>query len=319
MDPLDQIFAAMRVHSAIYARLEATAPWGLSFIGDQNARFGLVVRGSCWLSVEGMDQPIALTAGDCFVLLRGTAYTLRDDLHTPTQNCADVVRDKVGGACEFGGGGAPATIITGWFDFDRLSAQPLVELLPPVLHARMDQDRSYVLQATLQLLAMETNEGGLGSGLVISRLVDILFIQVIRVHVATSAGPEVGWLAALADKRIGAAIQAIHQETDRPWTVEALASVAGLSRSAFALRFKELVGESPYEYLTRWRMFRAGCLLRQSDKPLSEIATLAGYESDVAFNKAFKRITGFTPGSYRRGDALTMLACSRADASEPRP
>jgi AraC-like DNA-binding protein len=300
VDPLDEIFAAMQVQCARYARVEATAPWGLSFAGDQTARFGLVVRGGCWLSVEGIDQPIALAAGDCYVLIRGTPYILRDDLRTPTQSCAEVVRDEASGVVELGGGGAATTIITGWFTFDALSAQPLVALLPPVLHARMDQDRTHVLQATLQLLAMETAEPSLGSRLVISRLADIVFIQAIRLHIASPAGSCVGWLAGLTDRRIGAVIQVIHQDPGHPWSVESLASVAELSRSAFALRFKELVGESPVEYLTRWRMFRAACMLRRSDQPINEIATLTGYESDVAFNKAFKRITGVTPGRYRR-------------------
>jgi AraC-like DNA-binding protein len=300
VDPIDEIFAAMQVQCARYARIEATAPWGLSFARDQTARFGLVVRGGGWLSVEGVDQPIALAPGDCYVLVGGTPYILRDDLRTPTRNCAEVVCDETSGIINLGGGGAATTIITGWFTFDALSAQPLVTLLPPVLHSRMDQDRTHVLQATLQLLAMETAEPSLGSRLVISRLADIVFIQAIRLHIASSAGSSLGWLAALTDRRIGAVIQAIHQNPGHPWTVESLASVAGLSRSAFALRFKELVGESPVEYLTRWRMFRAACMLRRGDQPLSEIATLTGYESDVAFNKAFKRITGFTPGRYRR-------------------
>jgi hypothetical protein len=205
LDPLDAIFAAMQAQCARYARVEATAPWGLSFAGDQTARFGLVVRGGCWLSVEGIDQPIALAAGDCYVLVGGTPYILRDDLRTPTQNCTEVVRDEASGVIDLGGGGAATTIITGWFTFDTLSAQPLVTLLPPVLHARMDQDRTHVLQATLQLLAMETAVPNLGSRLVVSRLADILFIQAIRLHIA-SAGASVGWLAALADRRIGAVI-----------------------------------------------------------------------------------------------------------------
>ncbi|RJG07800.1 AraC family transcriptional regulator [Noviherbaspirillum cavernae] len=303
MDPLDDVFAAMRVQSAVYARLEATAPWGLSLAGGQSARFGLVVRGGCLLSVEGVVQPIALTAGDCYVLARGTPYVLRDKAGTPTVSCTSVVRDRIGGVVDLGGGGTPATVICGWFTFDELSAQPLVELLPTVLHVRMDQARVHALQATLQLLAMETEQPGLGSSLVISRLADIVFVQAIRAHVAASGDAAPGWLAALSDRKIGPALRAMHRDIAKSWTVESLASIATLSRSAFAMRFKERVGESPLEYLTRWRMFKASCMLRQSNRSLGEIADVIGYESESAFNKAFKRAMGLAPGAYRRGDA----------------
>jgi len=303
MDPLDDVFAAMRVESAVYARLETTAPWGVNFARGQSARFGLVVRGGCLLSVEGVEKPIPLAAGDCYVLARGSEYILRDAPGTPTRSCFEVIRDKIGGIVEIGGGGAPATIITGWFIFDEVSARPLMALLPPLLHARMDQDRTQLLHSTLQLFAMETAEGGLGSGLVVSRLADIIFVQAIRAHVAASGDAAGGWLAALADRKIGPALRAMHRALDRAWTVDELASTAGMSRSAFAQRFKERVGEAPLAYLTRWRMFRAGCLLRESDRSLSEIAIEVGYESEAAFNKAFKRLTGATPGVYRRTEA----------------
>lgn len=307
MDPLDDVFAAMRVQSAVYARLETRAPWGLSLAGGQSARFGLVVRGSCLLQVEGRAGTISLTAGDCYVLAGGSPYVLCDDLKTPRVSCVQAVRDKVGGVVELGAAdttaknaGTQATIICGWFSFDEASAQPLTDLIPPVLHVRMDQARSNTLQASLQLLAMETAEPDMGSGIVVSRLADIIFVHAIRAHIANAGDDELGWLTALADKKLGAALRAMHKDMAHNWTVESLARVAGLSRSAFALRFKEKVGESPLEYLTRWRMFKAGCLLRQHDKSLGEIADLVGYESDVAFNKAFKRVKGVPPGEYRR-------------------
>ncbi|WP_035059730.1 AraC family transcriptional regulator [Andreprevotia chitinilytica] len=304
MDPLDDVFSAMRVQSALYARLETTAPWGLSLAGGQSARFGLVVRGHCWLSVEELEHPIALIAGDCYVLARGTPYILRDDLNTPTVSCTQVVRDKIGGVVELGGGGAPATIVCGWFNFDQAGAQPLIDLIPPVLHVRMDQARTETLQATLQLLALETAAPDLGSGIVVSRLADIIFVQAIRAHVAAMSAHEAGWLAALRDRKIGQAVRAMHRDIARPWTVETLAATAGLSRSAFAARFKACVGESPLEYLTHWRMYRASSLLRQQNNSLSQIASAVGYQSEVAFSKAFKRATGSPPGGYRRGERL---------------
>jgi len=306
MDPLDDVFAAMRVRSALYARLELTAPWGLSFAAGRMARFGLVVRGSCLLRIDGAQQPVALAAGDCYVMVRGSHYVLSDAPGSATVPCSESVRDHIGGVVTLGGGGMPASVITGWFEFDALGAKPLVELIPPLLLARMDEDRSQLLQATLQLLAMETGTPGLGSGIVISRLADVLFVHAIRSHAQSTAGADASWLTALADPRIGSALRGMHRDLARPWTVEALAEAAGLSRSAFALRFKQRVGEAPLEYLTRWRMFRAGCLLRQGDAPMAQIAAQVGYDSEPAFNKAFKRVNGQPPGAWRRAPAQRM-------------
>ena len=308
MDPLDEVFSAMRVADALYARLEATAPWGLrTRRGDGTARFGLMVRGGCWLTLDDdalCQPPVALVAGDCFVIPHGLPYTLRDAPRSPTVNCVDVVRANIGGVVQIGqagGGGALTTVISGWFNFDPIGARPLMDLLPPLLHIRMDQDRTQLLQATLQLLAMETAQRGLGSGLVVSRLADIIFVQAVRAHIETlDAEAETGWLAALSDRRIGAALNLLHKNVAQRLTVETLAAAAGMSRSGFALRFKEKVGQSPLDYLTRWRMFRAGQLLRHTDTPLVEVAGRVGYESEAAFNKAFKRSTGAAPGAYRR-------------------
>jgi AraC-like DNA-binding protein len=305
MDPLDELFAAMRVHSALYARLEAGAPWGLSLAGGEAARFGMVVRGGCLLEVPGRET-ITLAAGDCYVLPHGTPYLLRDAPRTPTVSCASVVRDRIGGVVRLGAEGPRATVLCGWFLFDKIAARPLLDVLPDLIHMRMDTARAQAVQATLQLLAMETGEPGLGSSLVVSRLADILFVQAVRSHAQSLGDAQGGWLAALADPRLGPALRAMHKDIARGWTVDSLAEAASLSRSAFALRFRQRVGESPLEYLTRWRMFKAGRLLQQPDAATGEVAGAVGYDSEAAFSKAFKRVTGLTPGAWRsRGGAIT--------------
>jgi len=307
MDPLDDVFQAMRVENALYARLEATAPWGLKTRGvDGTARFGLMLRGGCWLTLddEALGQaPVALVAGDCFVIPHGRPYTLRDAPKSPTVNCVDAIKGNVGGVVKVGGpGDGPQTVVvSGWFNFDPEGARPLLDLLPPLIHIRMDHERTQLLQSTLQVLAMETAQRGLGSGLVVSRLADIIFMQAVRAHVeSVDAESDNGWFAALADRRLGAALRLLHKDMSVAWTVESLAEAAGMSRSAFALRFKEKIGQSPLDYLTRWRMFRASHLLRRTDKAMVEVAGSVGYESEAAFNKAFKRVAGVAPGAYRR-------------------
>lgn len=308
MDPLDDVFAAMRVRSAVYARLEAGAPWGVSLAGGESARFGLVVRGGCLLEVEGVDQPVALAAGDCYVLAHGTPYVLRDHPDTPTVSCVSVVRDRIGGLVELGGTGMAASVICGWFHFDQRAAKPLLDLLPVLLHVKMERARALALQGTLQLLAMETSEPGLGSSLLVSRLADIVFVQAVRAHAAAHGESQTGWLAALADARIGPALRAMHKDMARDWTVESLAAAASLSRSAFAQRFRERVGQAPLEYLTQWRMFKAGNMLGQGNAAVGTIAGAVGYESEAAFSKAFKREKGMAPGAWRTAARETAVA-----------
>jgi AraC-like DNA-binding protein len=304
MDPLDDAFSVMRVRESLYARVEASVPWGITFKAGTTARFGLVVAGSCWLTTEEPAKSIPLAPGDCYVILDGSTYVLGDHPRSPTVNCFDLVPKLVDGAVNLGGGGLAATVVTGWFVYDELGARPLTALLPRVLHTRVDGYRTEILKTTLELLARETERPGVGSGVVVSGLADILFVQAIRSHLSNSGEDDVGWLAALSDRRIGAAMRALHGKPAESWTVEKLALLANMSRSAFAARFKAKLGEAPLEYLTRWRMFRAGVLLRSTQRPLAEIANAVGYESDAALSKAFHRIVGMAPGAFRKLNAV---------------
>jgi len=301
MDPLDDVFAAMRVLETTYARLEVSAPWAVRFKAGTTARFGLVAAGGCWLTTEEPAKSIPLAPGDCYVILNGATYTLGDHPRSPAINCFDLLPTLDNGVTRVGGGGAAATVITGWFVYDEMSARPLVALMPRVLHTRADGYRTDILKAALDLLAKETLRPGAGSGVVVSGIADILFVQAIRCHLEEeSASEQTNWLNALSDKRVGAAMRALHDDPAKAWTVDMLASVAGMSRAAFSARFKERIGEAPLEYLTRWRMFRAGVLLRRTDRPLADIAQQVGYESDAALSKAFHRVVGVAPSAFRR-------------------
>jgi transcriptional regulator GlxA family with amidase domain len=182
-----------------------------------------------------------------------------------------------------------------------MSAKPLKRLLPELILIKADQAQSLALHATLRLLASEMAEPTPGSEVMVNRLADILFIQCVRAHIAsTSATCKSGWLRAIFDPRIGAALTAMHEKVESPWTVGTLAAAAGMSRSAFAVRFKELLGETPLEYLTNWRMYKATGLLQDDQRKLLEVAKSVGYDSDAAFSKTFKRIWGVAPREYRR-------------------
>jgi transcriptional regulator GlxA family with amidase domain len=182
-----------------------------------------------------------------------------------------------------------------------MSVKPLKRLLPELILIKADQAQTVALHATLQLLASEMAEPAPGSEVMVNRLADILFIQCVRAHIASSSEScKTGWLRAIFDPKIGAALKAMHERVENPWTVESLAATAGMSRSAFALRFKELLGETPLEYLTNWRMYKATGLMQEDDKKLFEVAKSVGYDSDAAFSKAFKRVLGVAPREYRR-------------------
>lgn len=299
MDPIDDVFGAMRVNTALHCRIEASSPWGVTFVRGKAARFGLVVRGGCWLTVEG-EAPVALTAGDCYVIVNGTEYTLQDHPSSPTYQCYKALRNHSQHVVRLGGGGEAATIVTGWFLFDRLGLQPLLHLMPNAILTRMDDEGAEVLQATLRLLAIETARAELGRSIMVSRLADILFIQTIRSYATAKGADALGWLGALHDPKLVRAFAAIHERIAEPWTVDSLAGEAGMSRSAFAAHFKQKVGHTPLDYLTQWRMFRAAVMLRRHDFPIATIAERVGYGDESAFAKAFKRFAGMGPGAYRR-------------------
>ena len=265
------------------------------------AHFGMVSRGNCWLSVEGIPDPIPLTGGDCFLLAPGSTYALRDNPRTRAHSFCQAAPKNRSNVIHYGGGGVPTTIISGWFRFGQMSVKPLKRLLPELILIKADQAQTLALHATLQLLASEMAEPAPGSDVMVNRLADILFIQCVRAHIASSSEScKSGWLRAIFDPKIGAALKALHERVENPWTVESLAAAAGMSRSAFAFRFKELLGETPLEYLTNWRMYKATGLMQEDDKKLFEVAKSVGYDSDSAFSKAFKRVLGASPREYRR-------------------
>ena len=335
MDPITDIFRTMHVTAFGLHRLEATAPWGLKQKNEAQekvtpsgkkmpptdlAHFVMLSRGNCWLSVGGIADPMPLTGGDCFLLAKGTSIVLRDSPRTPPKwSFREVGARANGNVALCGGGGAPTTIICGSLSFDRASLRPIAQMLPSFILMKADQARTLALHTTVQALASEMAEQAPGSEVVATRLAEVMVIQLLRAHIA--AGPErsKGWLRAVFDPRMGRALRAIHNQVNTPWTVESLAEAAGMSRSAFAARFKELLEQTPLEYVTEWRMQKAMQLLQQRDKKLIDVARSVGYESDAAFSKAFKRVVGANPGEYlKRGVEASISPHKRSSRHESR-
>jgi len=299
-------------------RLEATAPWGVKQENEGEERvtpsgkkipaadlahFAMLSRGNCWLSVEGIEEPIPLTGGDCFLLARGTSIVLRDSPRTrPKWSFREIGARAQGNVAVCGGGGAATTIVCGSLSFDRASLKPITQLMPNFILMKADQARTAALHNTVQALASEMAEQAPGSEVVATRLAEVLVVQLLRAHIASGPARNRGWLRAVFDPQVGTALSAVHDKVNAPWTVESLAEAAGMSRSAFAARFKQLLGHTPLEYVTEWRMQKAMQLLQQRDKKLIDVARSVGYESDAAFSKAFKRVVGSNTGEYiKRG------------------
>lgn len=309
MDVLTDVLQSIRLRSEVNGRLELTAPWGIEFdFGNlRHPYFHVVSQGSCWLEVEGHPGPVQLASGDFVLLPRGGRSTLRDRPETRPVPIGEVLaasgREKeecsINRAVRYGGGGAPTTLISGSFTFEDGGAAPLAEALPMLIHVRGDAGEPVPwLAATLQFLVAESVSSLPGSETVRSRLADILFVQAIRAQIAAEPCQSAGWLRALADPQIGKALRLIHDRPGDPWTVESLADRAAMSRSAFAERFRDLVGIPPLRYLTRWRMHKAALMLRRGAS-VAEVTYTVGYETESSFGKVFKRYTGAAPGEYR--------------------
>ena len=308
MDPLTEILGEMRIRQATFTRLDATAPWAFESSGDPVVKFVLVVRGAGVLTTGTHPDPIPLRGGDVFIMLDSEPYRMYDREDSLPMDCVDVEKLRVGNRIEVGGGGALTTFISGFFEMDTLEARPLVNVMPPLLHLKLEQNRSLAFQSVLELLAAETEAPGLGSEAVVNRLFELLFVHAIRAYSAQPDGPAHGWLAAVSDRQLARAIEAMHAEPARDWTVDALARVSGMSRSAFAARFRAVVGQAPFDYLTRWRVYRASRLIQQHGASLAEAARSVGYDSAAAFNRAFKKEVGVTPGAFRRSAVSALPA-----------
>ena len=304
-DPLGEALHFLRLEGVVYTRSTLTAPWGIALPAMEDCvLFHIVTSGSCLLRVAG-EEPLALRPGAFSLMPHGQGHDLLSGTGVRTTRLFDLPMEHVSEryeVIEFGGGGEETNLICGAVRFDHPAADELVRQLPAVIHVdSWNAPESEWVQSTLRLMGMEAGGRRPGGETVVTRLADILVIQGIRSWLARGEGMQQGWLAALRDERIGRAIVAMQREPGASWTVESLARNVSMSRSAFALRFQELVGESPMEYLTRWRMQSAAQALRTTNEQVIDIAERYGYGSEAAFSRAFKRVMGDTPGKHRRG------------------
>jgi AraC-like DNA-binding protein len=294
----------MRMSGALFSRAELDTPWAISSGQLSVGVFHAVVEGDCHAVVTGHD-PIALSKGDVVYLPTGADHVMCDEpSRMPTPR--NTMRTELGSdgmeVLEVAGKGPHTTLLCGTVEIQDSEIHPLVALLPPVVHVAGDDDLAGRVPTIIELLAAEVRSGAVGSDAASSRLTDVLVIQVLRRYVEQANPNEAGWLRALHDPALAEALGLIHREPDRAWTASALASEVGMSRSSFFARFRELVGEPPTEYLTRWRMHLAGQRLRDGES-VANTARAVGYSTEASFSNAFLRLTGVRPSEYRANAA----------------
>ncbi len=300
MDALSEVLKTVHLENINCRRFELSAPWGVGFSSFDGVAFFAMIRGSCWLEVEGLPALLPLVGGDLVVLPKGQKHALRDE---PASSLVEFGSSRgISQEClHLGSGGLTTSVVHGWFRLEQVAAEPLLTALPRLIVVRGEDKRAVEwLETTMQFIAYETAFVRPGRDTVISYLAGILFVQAVRFYTMSQEFGGRCWLRALTHPDIGVALGLIHQSPDQPWTVALLAERVGMSRSAFAAEFRQLVGEPPLQYLTRWRMHKAASLLRLGQASLAQIAHLVGYESEAAFSKAFKRWMNHSPGSYRQ-------------------
>jgi AraC-like DNA-binding protein len=312
MDALTEVLNSVRVRSTVYCPIEVGAPWGLHIVEECGASFCILTRGSALLEIKELNIRQRLVAGDFIIITRKCACTLADSPQSEIidlQEWLQLHPPRPDGTYKVEGSGETTHFIGGTFVFENHESHPLLKVLPPFLHfsgraasTEKEGEMADWFGTTLEFISSEVATREPGAETVISRLSDILFIQAVRAYansVSDSDG-QPNWFAAAKDPQIGEAIANIHRMPQTPWTVDQLAGLSRMSRSAFAGRFTKLVGEPPLRYLSRWRMHKAIELILENRLTTAEIASLVGYESEAAFSKAFKRWNGKGPGTYRR-------------------
>ena len=271
-DVIRDLLSAYRLSARVYPELRHCGSWNLSTHGSRRCAFHLVVRGACWLHLD-KGAPTRLEAGDLVIVPRDASHLLK---------------------------GEDASITCGYLEFGDTRANPILEALPEIVIVRpRDEGERERVAGLIALLRTEVGDGEASPGIVLDKIAELLLAMVLRAHLE-SPGERRGFLAALTDSRVGRALAAIHRQPDQRWHMDALAALAGMSRTAFAVGFSELVGAPPMHYVAALRMHRAAALLKDPRNSVAAVAGRLGYRSEAAFRRAFKRLKGVGPGALRR-------------------
>ena len=299
MDPLSDVIALLRPSAALSKPISGKGRWGVEYAAHDAPGFSIILAGEAWLTLNGR-EPLQLGRGDFLLLPTTPAFSLSSE---KGMSCAPVApRDE---AVRHGEqeGEPDFVALGGSFTFERINAPLLLSLLPKQIYISASQGRATRFGRLIELLAEECATDYPGKELIIQRMLEALLVEALRWHSIEGQGVTTGLLNGMKDPSLTRAIQAIHSDVRANWTVAGLASIAGMSRSAFSARFGETIGCAPIEYLARWRMALAKDALASGVKTLDRIAAEIGYESASAFSTAFRKRLGCPPGQFARMSA----------------
>jgi AraC-like DNA-binding protein len=314
MDALSETLRVVRLVGAIFIQGRFSAPWCYQSPRADSAApllepgaervviFHLITEGECFVEIDG-DPPVHLKAGDAVVFPQGHAHRMcsAPGLEPAKGARLESILSRRPRKLVYGGGGSTTRLVCGYLACDTRLARLLLRGLPSLMRVSVRGSNAGMwLEASLQYALAEARSPRPGGAGVLAKLAEVLFIEVLRLYMNEQSAGRAGWLAAVRDRIVGAALTQLHTRPAHTWTLASLARAVGTSRSVLADRFQHLVGSAPMEYLTQWRMLLAANLLCGSNAPLGRIAEDIGYQTDTAFIRAFRREYGMPPAAWRR-------------------
>lgn len=314
MDILSEVLRTVRFSGAIDLRTEFSAPWMIEtsscadFADSIQSHtqhivpFHIVAEGHCWVqTIQGIRK--ALSPGDIIIFPHGDSHILGDQLDRQPIPVDELLPDppwEPPPLLKYGGGGELTRLVCGFLQCEELLSHPFLKMLPAFMHIRVFAEPTVpLLETGVRYIIQESDCTQPGSLCLLTRLVELMFVEILRNHMQSLSNYQAGGLAALNDPIVSQVLEWFHTAPTHPWTVPELAKRVGMSRSALATRFTQLLGQPPMQYLTQWRLQLASRQLQNTDEGIAKIAAQVGYESEAAFNRAFKRYVGMPPGTWR--------------------
>jgi len=298
MDVLSDILSKVKLSSAVYFKSDFSKPWGMDIPKGPFAQFHMVTKGQCVLKTK--ETSIQLFTGDIVVFPLGASHWLANNEKSKRYEGREVVEAILSGKSLFEGDQLSTTLVCGHFEFDRHVGHPFINELPAMIHINDDDVKQFSwLKNITDLVIDEAEKEKSGSNVIVNKLGEILFIHTLRVLIEKNK-LKTGFMAAMQDERISKVLKEIHTYPEKDWHLEKLAQIAGMSRTSFISKFKLLIGDTPFNYLTQWRLLQAKQLLAESNLSVGEISEQVGYQSEAAFNRVFKKNVEQTPLKFRQ-------------------
>ncbi|HTK46991.1 MAG TPA: AraC family transcriptional regulator [Gemmatimonadaceae bacterium] len=315
MDPLSDVLRAVKLNGAYFYRVEAARPWSVHSAparellprilpeAEHLIAYHILLRGSAWAGVDG-ERQVLMQPGDVVVFPHGEATLMSSDEGRKTGPILGSVPDRYPNTVLLGPTeGRDTAFVCGFMGVDTRPFNPLLAALPPYIHLP-GVAGGWLARFPEQVVA-ESREARVGSESVLTRMAELMFVEVLRRHVEQLGSPDSGWFAGLTDPVVGAALSRLHERPEYDWTLAELARATAASRTVLVERFTRLVGMPPMLYLTRWRLQLAADRLSRSGSKVAVIGAQVGYASEAAFSRAFKRETGMSPATWRRAGRAT--------------